>query len=252
MTSVCLFVCHNPLGPITCVACVWGWWVFYCQWMTDVPLALGFGPVLQSIHSWLSGSTGCWVALTNSSIEQTPTLRVLRRSWKVTAGSVGSIGLHWSHHWRCFYYTQYIITSSITNDGLTRTMGDYPYSYNVYTWVYNPLRTSELSHDMDTAGFHPVSSTCVCQNRPRQQAYWTDASLLWDLVHEVVGQPRISSEWVETDHSHMCWRNLRLRNIRSSGRSNKEAEVTRFGTREGGMASLGLSRGEQGRLGVNH
>jgi len=31
-----------------------------------------------------------------------------------------------------------------------------------------------------------------------------------------------------------------------------EAEVTRFGTREGGIASLGLSRGEQGRLGVNH
>jgi len=33
---------------------------------------------------------------------------------------------------------------------------------------------------------------------------------------------------------------------------NKEAEVTRFGTREGGVASLGLSREEQGRLGVNH
>jgi len=26
------------------------------------------------------------------------------------------------------------------------------------------------------------------------------------------------SEWVETDHSRTCWRNLRLRNIRSSGR----------------------------------
>jgi len=33
---------------------------------------------------------------------------------------------------------------------------------------------------------------------------------------------------------------------------NRVAEVMRFGTREGGIASLGLSRGEQGRLGVNH
>ena len=32
----------------------------------------------------------------------------------------------------------------------------------------------------------------------------------------------------------------------------REAEVTCFGTREEGDASLGLSRGEQGRLGVNH
>jgi len=26
------------------------------------------------------------------------------------------------------------------------------------------------------------------------------------------------SEWVETDHSRTCWRNLRLRDFRSSGR----------------------------------
>jgi len=50
----------------------------------------------------------------------------------------------------------------------------------------------------------------------------------------------------------MCWCNLRLRNIRRSGRKNKEAKVMRFGTREGGNASLGLIRREQGRLGVNH
>jgi len=31
-----------------------------------------------------------------------------------------------------------------------------------------------------------------------------------------------------------------------------EAKVMCFGTREGGVSSLGLSRGEQGRLGVNH
>ena len=90
------------------------------------------------------------------------------------------------------------------------------------------------------------STYCHCQNRPRQQAYWTDASLLSSSVHEVIGQPRISSEWVETDHSRTCWRNLRLRNIRSSGRLRIEAEVTRFGTREGGMASLGWAEGNKG------
>jgi len=34
--------------------------------------------------------------------------------------------------------------------------------------------------------------------------------------------------------------------------NDREAEVTRFGTREEGGASLSLVRGEQGRLGVNH
>jgi len=45
-----------------------------------------------------------------------------------------------------------------------------------------------------------------------------------------------------TDHSRTCWRNLRLWNIRSLGRCDKEAEVTRFGTREEGRSFSGAEQ----------